>query len=115
MLNKIPPRSWIVWLVIIGLVFAVISILTDRSRESAEIKFSEFREAVQQKHIESVEIKGLEVTGTFEEKWAKKKYEGKPEFKTVGPVGEDMQDILQANEITYTFDDLRQVARAPAQ
>jgi len=85
------------------LVFAVISILSDRSGESSAVKFSEFREAVAQGHVSSVEVKGMEVKGEFTKEWAKKKYKGQEEFTTVGPVGEDLQDILQAKEVTYTF------------
>ena len=103
MLNKIPPRSWLVWLFMVLLVFAVISILSDRSGESSAVKFSEFREAVAQGHVSSVEVKGMEVKGEFTKEWAKKKYKGQEEFTTVGPVGEDLQDILQAKEVTYTF------------
>ena len=103
MLNKIPPRSWLVWLFIVLLVFAVISILSDRSGESSAIKFSEFREAVVQGHVSSVEVKGMEVNGEFTKDWAKKKYKGKEDFTTVGPIGEDLQDVLQAKEVTYTF------------
>jgi len=102
-LNKIPPRSWLVWLFMVLLVFAVISILSDRSGESSAVKFSEFREAVAQGHVSSVEVKGMEVKGEFTKEWAKKKYKGQEEFTTVGPVGEDLQDILQAKEVTYTF------------
>jgi cell division protease FtsH len=102
-LNKIPPRSWLVWLFIVLLVFAVISILSDRSGESSAIKFSEFREAVVQGHVSSVEVKGMEVNGEFTKDWAKKKYKGQEDFTTVGPIGEDLQDVLQAKEVTYTF------------
>jgi cell division protease FtsH len=102
-LNKIPPRSWLVWLFIVLLVFAVISILSDRSGESSAIKFSEFREAVVQGHVSSVEVKGMEVKGEFTKDWAKKKYKGQEDFTTVGPIGEDLQDVLQAKEVTYTF------------
>ncbi|CAN0311661.1 unnamed protein product, partial [Laminaria digitata] len=102
-LNKIPPRSWIIWMAIILLVFAVISILSDRSKKSTPIKFSEFREAVVQGHVESVEVTGMEVKGEFEKDWAKKKYKGLEDFTTVGPIGEDLQDVLQARDVTYTF------------
>ena len=103
MINKIPPRSWIVWLAIVLLVFAVISILSERSQDSSAIKFSEFRQAVEQGHIESVEVMGLEVHGEFTKDWAKKKHKGEQGFTTTGPVGEDLQDVLMAQDVTYTF------------
>lgn len=94
------------WVAIVLLVFAVISILTEKNRESSAIKYSEFRVAVEQGHVESVEIKGLDITGKFEKDWAHKKHKGKQDFKTVGPVGEDLQDVLMARDVAYTFEEL---------
>ncbi|MFW6057723.1 MAG: ATP-dependent zinc metalloprotease FtsH, partial [Persicimonas sp.] len=96
-------RAWFIWGALIVLGFIVFNILTDRTGESSQIKFSEFRQAVQAGEIDSVEIQELEVSGEFKEEYAEKEHEGVGEFKTVGPVGEDLQDILMAQDVTFAF------------
>jgi len=101
-LNKVPLRAWVIWGVLIILGIVVFNILTDGTRDTTTIKFSEFRSAVEAGQVESVDIKDLEITGTFTEEHAEKA--GKQaSFKTVGPVGEDFQDVLAVKGVTYTF------------
>ncbi len=102
MLNKVPLRAWVFWGVLIVLGIVVFNILTDATRDTTAIKFSEFRAAVEAGHVENVEIKDLEVTGEFSEEYAEKS-DKEASFKTVGPVGEDLQDLLAAKEVTYNF------------
>jgi cell division protease FtsH len=101
-LNK-NPRSWLIWLLVVLLVGVVVHILLDRTQDTTSIKFSEFREAVAASGIKTVEIKELEVSGEFQEEYAKKKHKGHQSFKTTGPVGEDLQDALLAQNVQYTF------------
>jgi cell division protease FtsH len=96
-------RAWIIWGVLILLGVIVVNILTDHSADSSQIKFSEFRQAALAGEVESVKFKGLEVTGEFSEDYAKAEYDGKADFKTVGPVGEDLQDVLMSNEVAFSF------------
>ncbi|MFU8804525.1 MAG: ATP-dependent zinc metalloprotease FtsH [Bradymonadaceae bacterium] len=93
----------IIWGVIIVLVFIVFNILTEKSTENSEIQFSEFRVAVEQGHVESLQVKDLEVKGTFTHDYAKRHHEGMADFMTVGPVGEDLQDILMAKNVDFAF------------
>jgi cell division protease FtsH len=102
-LNKVPLRAWIIWGVLIILGIIVFNILTDRSGDSSPIKFSEFRQAAQAGEVETVKIKDLEVTGEFNEAYAEKEHAGQAQFKTVGPVGEDLQDILMSKDVAFSF------------
>ncbi len=103
MFNKIPPRSWILWFGFLLLIGAIVYIMSDQGESKSALKFSEFRQAVEQGHVQSVDIKGLEIKGEFEKDWATKKYKGNKDFKTTGPVGEDLQDILLAQDVAFTF------------
>ncbi|WP_241250193.1 ATP-dependent zinc metalloprotease FtsH [Lujinxingia sediminis] len=104
MLNKIPLRASLIWGILIIMVVVVFNIMTDTSIDSSEISFSQFRNAVETGQIEEVTIKDLEVKGTFNEEYAREHHEGKTEFNTVGPVGEDLQDMLAAQQIEFSFD-----------
>ncbi|WP_230470120.1 ATP-dependent zinc metalloprotease FtsH [Lujinxingia vulgaris] len=104
MLNKIPLRASLIWGILIIMVVVVFNIMTDTSIDSSEISFSQFRNAVETGQVEEVTIKDLEVKGTFSEEFAREHHEGKTEFNTVGPVGEDLQDMLAAQQIEFSFD-----------
>ncbi|MFW5967498.1 MAG: ATP-dependent zinc metalloprotease FtsH, partial [Persicimonas sp.] len=103
MLKKVPLRAWIIWGVLIILGVVVFNVLADSSGDEAQIKFSEFRAAAEQGEVESVEIEDLEVTGEFSEEFAEEEFEGTTDFTTVGPIGEDLQDILMAKDVEFTF------------
>ncbi len=103
MLNKVPLRAWIIWGVLIVLGIIIFNILNDHTVDSSQIKFSEFRQAAQAGEVDSVKIKDLEVTGTFDKEFAKKEHNGKTHFKTVGPVGEDLQDVLMSKGVAFSF------------
>ncbi|TXD35772.1 ATP-dependent metallopeptidase FtsH/Yme1/Tma family protein [Lujinxingia vulgaris] len=93
-----------IWGILIIMVVVVFNIMTDTSIDSSEISFSQFRNAVETGQVEEVTIKDLEVKGTFSEEFAREHHEGKTEFNTVGPVGEDLQDMLAAQQIEFSFD-----------
>ncbi len=103
MLNKIPTKSWVTWIAIMVFIAAIVTILSRRGEEASAIEFSEFRNAAQAGQVTTVKIQGLDVTGEFKEEWASKRHEGNTEFKTTGPVGEDLQDVLMAKGVEYTF------------
>ncbi len=108
MLNKVPLRAVVIWATLIILAVVVFNILTDSSQEVTEIGFSEFRAAVEAGHIESVHIEGEEIEGLFVEEFAAENHEGQAEFTTIGPVGEDLQDIMMAQEVGMTFEKVNQ-------
>lgn len=102
MLNKIPFRAWSVWLIPIVLFFVIYGILTDESKAKTAITFSEFREAVAAGKVEVAEVEGLEISGTLDEAYAEEiKHEAK--FKTVGPVGDDLQDLMMNQNVKFSF------------
>src|SRR5690606_29882361 len=47
--------------------------------------------------------KDLDVRGKFKKEYADKQYKGQVQFKTVGPVTDDLQDMLMAQKVSYTF------------
>lgn len=102
MLNKVPLRGWVIWGVVIILFAVIWNIFSETTREATSIKFSEFRAAVDAGHVESVEVADMEVVGKFDPEYAKENK--RPEtFRTMGPVGEDLQDVFAAKGITYSF------------
>jgi cell division protease FtsH len=88
-------------LIVLGIV--VFNILNDSSQDPSTIQFSEFRQAAREGHIASVEVKDLKVTGTFDEEYAQQNRDGRQEFSTTGPVGEDLQDVLMSHGTEFTF------------
>jgi len=101
-LNKVPLRGWVIWGVVIILFAVIWNIFSETTREATSIKFSEFRAAVDAGHVESVEVADMEVVGKFDADYAKENK--RPEtFRTMGPVGEDLQDVFAAKGITYSF------------
>ncbi len=105
MLNKVPLRAWLFWAVLIILGIIVFNILSDSSPERAEVTFSEFRKAAAAGEVESVEVKDLDVKGTFDETYAQEHQDGTKSFSTVGPVGQDLQDVLMRHDTEMTFEE----------
>jgi cell division protease FtsH len=102
-LKKIPLRAWIIWGVFIVLAIVILDAFFDNTPDTSLIKFSEFRQAAAEGQVDSVEITDLEVTGKFDESYAEDKHDGRRSFKTIGPVGEDLQDVLMAKDVAFTF------------
>jgi cell division protease FtsH len=102
-LKKIPLRAWIIWGVFIVLAIVILDAFFDNTPDASLIKFSEFRQAAAEGQVDSVEITDLEVTGKFDESYAEDKHDGRRSFKTIGPVGEDLQDVLMAKDVAFTF------------
>ena len=103
MLNKVPLRAWLFWAILIVLGIVVFNILTGSESDPASIQFSEFRQAARAGGVDSVEVQDLQVNGDFTEAYAQEHHDGKQAFNTVGPVGEDLQDVLMSHETEFTF------------
>lgn len=102
MLNKVPLRGWVIWAVVIILFAVIYNIFSETTRENTAIKYSDFRQAVEQGHVESLEITDLEITGKFTEAYASEEKKPQP-FRTIGPVTDDLQDLLVAKNIAYAY------------
>jgi cell division protease FtsH len=102
-LNKVPLRAWLFWAILIVLGIVVFNILTDSGADPTKIQFSEFREAARDGKVDSVEVQDLQVDGTFTDSYAQEAHDGTEKFHTVGPVGEDLQDVLMSHETEFTF------------
>src|SRR5690606_17190718 len=66
-----------------------------------KVKYSECVEAVRNGQVESVEAKGLEITGTFN-KEGKEEFK-KDDFETFGVLDADMRDLLDEHSVAYDF------------
>ena len=104
MLNKVPLRAVMIWAILIISMVVLFNIITDTTQELTEVSFSDFRQAVESGQVEEVNIKDLEITGQFTEEHAKAEFEGQREFTTIGPVGEDLQDMLLAQNVAMSFE-----------
>lgn len=103
MLNKLTPRPWLFWLTVAILGVVIVVILTDNSKDAVKLDYSEFLSAARAGHVESVEVRELDVRGKFKESYAKKQNKGQVAFKTLGPVGEDLQEELVAKNVSLSF------------
>ncbi len=108
MLNKVSLRGPLIIAGAVIVALVIFNIVTDSSVETADITFSEFRTAVESGEVKSVEIKDLEIEGIFSEEFAAENHEGMTEFTTVGPVGEDLQDMMLAQSVDMTFQEVNQ-------
>lgn len=103
MLNKLTSRPWLFWLTLALFGVAVVVILTDTSKDASKVEYSEFLTSVRSGHVKSIEIRDLDIQGKYKEKYAKKQKNGREKFKTTGPVSEDVQDLLMAKDVTFSF------------
>ncbi len=106
MLNKVPIRNIIIWATLVILGVVIFNIVTDDSPDVNEVTFSDFRAAVESGEVDAVEIEDLEIEGQFSESFADADYDGTAEFTTVGPVGEDLQDMMHAQNVDMTFEEV---------
>ena len=89
---------WVVFIVILVLIY---QIMVTPSSNAEYIKFSELREAIRKGQVESVEAKGQEITGKFND-------EGEEEFKqesfdSYGVLDADMRDLLEEHGVAYNL------------
>ncbi len=99
-------KSILLWLVLIAIVVVVVQIITADSRGGRDILFSDFRQAVEAGAIEKVTIHGDgRIEGQLTEEGATEySEEGQRAFETVGRVSDDLQDVMQARGIEFTFE-----------
>ena len=64
------------------------------------MSFAEFREAVVQGHVETVDISGLEISGTFDEAWSRET-KTPVAFETVGPIDDDFEKVMRREGVEY--------------
>ncbi len=108
MLNKVPFRAIFIWAALIVAAVVIFQLVSDDEPEVAEITFSEFRAAVESGDVDSVEIEDLEIEGEFAEEFAEDDHDGVADFTTIGPVGEDLQDMMMAQGVDMTFEEVEQ-------
>ncbi len=97
-------KTILLWLVLFALVVIVIQIVTTEARPGVNVPFSTFRDAVEQNAIEEVTIHADgHIEGLFREASAEEFGEGRREFESVGAVTTDLQDLMTARDVTYTF------------
>jgi cell division protease FtsH len=101
-LNKLSIRHWLIWVFVFVIMLLVIQILLTDANESNTIDYTEFRDAVVAGHVASVEVRELEISGEFTKEFAEKDKRDVA-FKTVGPVGSDLQDMLIEKDVAVTF------------
>ncbi len=97
------------WLLLLGIVVIVVQIVAAETQTRKELAFSEFREAIEAGHVAEVVVHadgrvdgkltetGIAAIGTAEDGSAE------TAFETVGRVSEDLQDLMQARGVTFTF------------
>ncbi len=98
-------KSILLWLVLIAIVVVVVQIITADAKSGAEMKFSAFRDAVAVGAVEDVTIHGDgRIDGRLTEEGREQLEAAQVEFETVGRVGEDLQDLMMARGVTFTFE-----------
>lgn len=98
-------KSFLLWMVLIAVVVVVVQVITADSNTGEEVLFSDFRDAVESGSVESVTIHGDgRIEGAFTEPGAEEySTDGVREFETVGRVSDDLQDVMLAQGIEFTF------------
>ncbi len=87
------------------MVVVVVQIITADASTGTEVPYSDFRNAVEEGYVEEVTIFGDgRIEGEFAENTPDELLEeGQTSFTTVGRVTEDMQDLLVARDVEFTF------------
>ena len=103
---KQSQKSILIWLVLIALVVVVVNMVNADDRSGTDVLFSEFRAAVEAGAVAEVTIHGDgRIEGEFTEEGAAAFTDGGTEtaFATVGRVSDDLQDLMQARGVAFTF------------
>lgn len=98
-------KSILIWLTLIAMLVVVVSLVTADQQPSSELPFSDFRAAVEQGQIETVTIFGDgRLEGAFTEAAASTRELGsQTAFATVGRVSDDLQDLMVAKDVQFSF------------
>ena len=73
---------------------------------TAPLKYSEFTQAVRDGKIESVQVQGDKISGTFTKEGViadEKSGTVHEKFETIGTLNADIQDLLEEKSVTYEF------------
>jgi len=101
-------KSILLWLILIAIVVVVVQIITAEPNPGEEVPFSTFREAAESGEVAEVTFHGDgRVEGTFTEAGAAAHLPEDVEteaFTTVGRVSDDLQDVMIARGIEFTFE-----------
>ncbi|TVR02395.1 MAG: ATP-dependent zinc metalloprotease FtsH [Deltaproteobacteria bacterium] len=98
-------KSILLWLLLIAVVVIIVQIITADDGPTEEIAFSNLRAAIEAGAVEQMTIHGDgRITGELREdaiaEWSE---EGIAAFETVGRVSDDLQDVLVAQGVEFTF------------
>lgn len=95
----------LIWFILFAIVAVLITMVFSGPRPNDELAFSDFRAAVEEGHIADVTIYGDgRVEGTFNEAGAAARdLVEAPAFETVGRVSDDLQDMMIAHDVSFSF------------
>lgn len=95
----------LVWLTLFIVVAVLVTMFFGGPDSADELAFSDFRSAVEQGQVKDVTIYGDgRIEGSFTEEGAEARDLGEiTEFETVGRVSDDLQDMMAANNIEFSF------------
>ncbi|MDX9719167.1 MAG: ATP-dependent zinc metalloprotease FtsH [Myxococcota bacterium] len=94
-------KTILLWVVFVLILVLIYQIMVTPSSNAEKIKYSEFLEAVRSGQVETVEVKGMELRGTFNEE-GKREF-SKDEFESYGTVDADTRDLLDERAVVYDF------------
>lgn len=94
-----------IWLILFAIIAVLVTMVVGNSSPTDKLAFSDFRHAVEQGEIHDVVIHGDgRVEGTFTEEAAKSRELGDEKaFQTVGRISDDLQDMMLAHEVEFSF------------
>lgn len=95
----------LVWLTLFAVVAVLVTMFFGGPDSADELAFSDFRNAVEHGHVKDVTIFGDgRIEGSFTEEGAEARDLGEAtDFETVGRVSDDLQDMMAANHIEFSF------------
>ena len=98
-------KSLLIWVILIALVGVVVNFVYPQQKTGDEISFSEFRAAIEQGEVSDVTIYADgRVEGEFTEAaLAARESTDASAFTTVGRVSDDLQDMMLARDVSFTF------------
>jgi cell division protease FtsH len=97
-------KSLLLWLLLIAIVVVIVQIIAADARPSAEVPFSQFRVAVENGQVEEATIHGDgRIEGTLTAEGVTALETGQPIFETVGRVSDDLQDMMAARGVRFSF------------
>lgn len=95
----------LVWLILFAVVAVLVTMFFGGPDDADELAFSDFRNAVEHAQVQDLTIHGDgRIEGSFTEEAAEQRELGDAvEFETIGRVSDDLQDLMAANNIEFSF------------